>query len=188
MFRTTFTYTKWNGETRDIITDLTKNPLDHFTPKYFDGGDLSMGGIPYKTWFDLPLEVTKAVALELGEGSHTHVRVYDEVNEGWRTLICGHGEVGIKNVWNWEHVEHGAQPRDDGYSIEDLQFNIEPQSDLERQDGVNFTVPDPEPDIKDVMSELLCTASRIEGLLKSVHQESDNHGDYLRTGDVYPNS
>ena len=100
--KTSITYTKSNGETREIITNTAKNPIVHFTPKYITDMD-SEYRKKYMTWLHLPFIFSLGPHPEV---DHTHVRVYDEINEGWRTLICGHGDVGIKNVWDLEYVKH----------------------------------------------------------------------------------
>ncbi len=175
--RTTFTYRKMNGEVRDITTNTTKNPIVHFTPKYFDKMT-DEEKRRYKTWFDLPYNIYGPDLTLRPEIDHTHLLVYDEVNDGWRTLICGYGNAGIQDKWDWEYVEPGAQPldyEDDTQSVESMTEMNEPV--FQRQNGVAYD-EDSEPDTNSVMTQLLEKVSSIENILKSITFSGD--------GDDYP--
>ena len=70
-----FEYMKKDGGIRDIYTDPTKYPPQYFTAKFVQSSFLN-------TLFD-PKDKDSRY-------SNSHVRVYDIVNDGWRTL----------RVWN----------------------------------------------------------------------------------------
>jgi hypothetical protein len=137
----TYNYTKQNGETRDIITD---GRFEEFTPKYIKKN--------YKQGISYEDNKWVWTCHGLNWIPHTHARVYDTENQGWRTLF--------KNKINHSEDCSGPLFYGDGYDV---------TGDEEEVEGEQILLPsDQETNTEGMLENINNRVIRIEELLESV--------------------
>jgi hypothetical protein len=132
----TYNYTKQNGETRDIVTD---GRSEEFTPKYIK-----------KNYPPIYEEDKNWVWVQHGLHwiPHTHARVYDTENQGWRTIF--------KNK-----INHSRTSFED--EVEGTEEEVEGEEILIPSDQETNTEP-----VEGILESINNRVIRIEELLESV--------------------